>query len=808
MLLAVIIIILNSLTETFAQDSQPAQNPSVIMNEIAAFEESGFEWIEILNISEISVDLADFSFYENATKHKLKAVQNDLNLEPNEFAVIAQDADKFLQKNIGFTGTLIDSSWDSLKESGEEIGIVDSAGNFLEKFTYIPAKDTSLERKNPKIPDYTEQNWLTHASSGTPGSINSCAAQTESIQTEQPPQTNTEANASESQPEAAALTSSANNAAPAASNSLINSAPETAESANAPQPKVYINEVSLRDSSTDWVEIAVLNSDSAPADLSGYSIWTDSMLFKIPEDTNTAGGAYYTASLENTDGIPATTEQIILKDKDGMLVDAMCVTNGTVAQNEIKNMQSLFESGMWISHEPAACVDISKMQKSWTVGRKIPLNDSNSKDDFEIFKHSTKNSPNEFSNSNPIPIINIQTGNITGEAPFVVNFTASASSDPEDDAIKFFWDFGDKTFEETANPQAHTYATPGTYNVALAVEDEFSGKASANLTVNVIPKTTLQGFSSKQPVQVLVASNSVKTPVKNQQKKTTSANAAKKTASVKKTSAPKKNAKINSAEKPAPAAPQNGDLSRSLLVTEIMPNPEGSDADEEWVEIFNPENRPVNLSNWILDDEEGGSKPYIFPSAAVIGPKEYLVLSREETKISLNNSKDSVRLFDFLRNLIFEVSYAKAESDKSYIKTANGFEWTSDVTPGRQNPKYRLIAGQIEDVNSEEKTILIAGADGPANISFDENLLHPMIAPMTLPKGGTAFLEIEEEKNGDFNLHKIQSVAPPPKERESKTSYMPWVIGAVIAISLITNIWFVIANLWPRLRERFTKNDL
>jgi len=65
--------------------------------------------------------------------HKLSSFQGDLILKPNEYAIIAQDAKKFLEKYEASSNiTVIDSSWGSLKEKGERIALKD--GGFYLSF--------------------------------------------------------------------------------------------------------------------------------------------------------------------------------------------------------------------------------------------------------------------------------------------------------------------------------------------------------------------------------------------------------------------------------------------------------------------------------------------------------------------------------------------------------------------------------------------------------------------------------------------------------------------------------------------------
>lgn len=143
-------------------------NP-IIINEIGAYEKLNFEWVEILNRGTSPIDLTGWVFYEDETNHSLKEFQGDLIIEPGEYAIIADVGDNIKTAYPSFSGTIIDSSWSSLKESGEEIALKDSDGNIVETFTYLPCPDFSLQRIDSNLDNYTETNWQEHPDSNTIG---------------------------------------------------------------------------------------------------------------------------------------------------------------------------------------------------------------------------------------------------------------------------------------------------------------------------------------------------------------------------------------------------------------------------------------------------------------------------------------------------------------------------------------------------------------------------------------------------------------------------------------------------------------
>jgi len=66
----------------------------------------------------------------------------------------------------------------------------------------------------------------------------------------------------------------------------------------------------------------------------------------------------------------------------------------------------------------------------------------------------------------------------------VVHVDGSQSSDPDNDALTFRWDFGDGTSGDSMK-MSHTYASNGTYNISLVVSDAKGAKDTATTTASV-----------------------------------------------------------------------------------------------------------------------------------------------------------------------------------------------------------------------------------------------------------------------------------------------------------------------------------
>lgn len=158
----------------------------------------------------------------------------------------------------------------------------------------------------------------------------------------------------------------------------------------------------------------------------------------------------------------------------------------------------------------------------------------------------------------------------------------------------------------------------------------------------------------------------------------------------------------------------------NIVINEVMYDAPGfvGDTNGEWVEVYNPTEKDIDISNWRFND--GGAKDKTIPSGTIIKDKGYLVLIEkmgtfsnygyqhsinicEIGNISLHDSTDTLTLKDNSGNIIDILNYDKKWGvetsnsgmtlEKIYPTGSNtDFYWASSVslygTPGRQNSVY------------------------------------------------------------------------------------------------------------------------
>lgn len=146
-----------------------------------------------------------------------------------------------------------------------------------------------------------------------------------------------------------------------------------------------------------------------------------------------------------------------------------------------------------------------------------------------------------------------------------------------------------------------------------------------------------------------------------------------------------------------------------ILINEWLPNPTGSDATGEWVELFNAGTAAQDISGWKLTS--GAKGKFVFPKTTIQGG-EYLVVYRKDSKLTLRNTDETVSLYDASGKQVDSSSYVgTAPEGKSYSRT-----------------------GQEDPVRS---FLFAAPTPGAANTTSEVGAFIENTYPVGVPLGGT-----------------------------------------------------------------------
>lgn len=182
-----------------------------------------------------------------------------------------------------------------------------------------------------------------------------------------------------------------------------------------------------------------------------------------------------------------------------------------------------------------------------------------------------------------------------------------------------------------------------------------------------------------------------------------------------------------------------------IVITEIMPNPVGSDRAGEYLELFNSSDKEVDLAGWRLEIENGRIFEFgkFFNVSRVLKVGEYFTLYRSESNLVLDNNGGEIRLFAPGKSKASQLlqygpategaSFCDTEnidlknvssSTKSYLQNSlmiNRWVWSEILTPGRAN--QIKIANQPPKISFSAPEKIVTGAlvSFDASDSYDEN---------------------------------------------------------------------------------------
>jgi len=162
----------------------------------------------------------------------------------------------------------------------------------------------------------------------------------------------------------------------------------------------------------------------------------------------------------------------------------------------------------------------------------------------------------------------------------------------------------------------------------------------------------------------------------------------------------------------------------SLFINEIMPSPQGPDATNEWIEIFNSNNFAVNLEGWQIKDTIGATKTHTFGAITIVS-YGFFVLKRQQSKITLQNTGDGLYLLNPAGGIVDTVEFGKAQTDQSYNRSQNTHQWSTTPTPNAKNiitqqmpevPPRAFATSNAANKNNAENTASSTNASQTANI--------------------------------------------------------------------------------------------
>lgn len=167
-------------------------------------------------------------------------------------------------------------------------------------------------------------------------------------------------------------------------------------------------------------------------------------------------------------------------------------------------------------------------------------------------------------------------------------------------------------------------------------------------------------------------------------------------------------------------------------LSELLPNPRGAgnDTTDEFIELYNPNAQPFDLTGFTLLTGLTTTHSYVFPAGTVLPATGFQAFYSEETKLSLSNTASQVTLLDPFGNVLSTAEpYNKAKDGLSWSSAKGKWYWTTQATPGASNVIEQPAAKQAAQAKKKKPTFKAAGvvgakttklAAGPESSGFEE----------------------------------------------------------------------------------------
>jgi len=253
--------------------------------------------------------------------------------------------------------------------------------------------------------------------------------------------------------------------------------------------------------------------------------------------------------------------------------------------------------------------------------------------------NSSSSSSSSSSCSDPLQIaIEVQSGELTGVGSTTVNFQAIATNGTLGD-LPCSFDFGDGESSSSCNPGPHKFDHPETFFVLLTVQNHCGITLSDSLTVQVDAE-------------------------------------------------------------PGGEASVLYDGSH-VIIPSALPNPEGADADHEWIELLNLEDHSVSLEGWKIVTGMTSKKSHKLVGS--IPGNGRVKIYNSEVTFTLPNGETEVALTDPLGSVHSTLSWLEADDGRVYyptdIRELDITETVQSVLDARSfvipaSPQVRHVTGQ------------------------------------------------------------------------------------------------------------------
>ncbi len=162
------------------------------------------------------------------------------------------------------------------------------------------------------------------------------------------------------------------------------------------------------------------------------------------------------------------------------------------------------------------------------------------------------------------------------------------------------------------------------------------------------------------------------------------------------------------------------------VINEVEPNPKSpqKDADDEFIELYNPNDKTFDLTGFSLETGTDNKYKKKFADGTKLPPKSFVAFFSSGTGLTLSNSSGQARLLDPFGSIIStSKEYSDAKEGQSWALANSEWYWTSQPTPNEANI--------INNAGSSGSTANNASGGAVQGASSTSNNLSSLSTPTT-----------------------------------------------------------------------------
>ncbi|MBW3538223.1 lamin tail domain-containing protein [Candidatus Parcubacteria bacterium] len=166
---------------------------------------------------------------------------------------------------------------------------------------------------------------------------------------------------------------------------------------------------------------------------------------------------------------------------------------------------------------------------------------------------------------------------------------------------------------------------------------------------------------------------------------------------------------------PAPDPPRYP----AVQITELLvdPAPPLTDAEDEFIELHNPNAQAVELAGYVLRSGANFRDHYTIP-ALTIEAGGYVVLYARETSLSLTNTGGAAQLLDPAGAVVSQTGpYEQAGEGQVWAVFGEGWAWSLQSTPGRANFLVAPLAAPTSKTGADKKAAAAKKKSSKASVA-------------------------------------------------------------------------------------------